>query len=125
MTATTTSGEKTKIIVHLDVDAFYVAAERELRKDLMGRPLVVSQYNPYGDLADVGVKNPARILYNGKKGNLHAQKQHRNVNGSLIAVSYEARAKNIQRNDRGLVAIQKCPDDLVIIQVRCQMEKQI
>ncbi|KAG7350423.1 DNA-directed DNA polymerase [Nitzschia inconspicua] len=111
------SKEKVRIIVHLDVDAFYVAAERELRKDWKGRPLAVSQYNPYGSLDEVGINDPARILYDGEKGNIRVQQQGRNVNGSLIAVSYEARAKNIQRNDRGLVAIQKCPNDLVIVQV--------
>lgn len=109
--------DRLRIIAHLDVDAFYVAAERELRKEWKGRPLAVSQYNPYGSLADIGVDDPARVLYDGERGNSFAQKHGPNVNGSLIAVSYEARAKGVQRNDRGLVAIQKCPQELVIVQV--------
>ena len=39
-----------------------------------------------------------------------------NNNGSMIAVSYEARAANVRRGDRGLDAVKKCPD-LVIVQV--------
>ena len=40
----------------------------------------------------------------------------KNNNGSLIAVSYEARAFNVRRGDRGLDAKEKCKD-LVIVQV--------
>jgi DNA polymerase eta len=100
-------------IVHLDVDAFYVACERELRPDLRKRPLAVSQYNPYGNLCTREIEDPARILYDG----LDTQaKKNRDVNGSLIAVSYEARARHVKRNDRGLEAVRKCPE-MVIIQV--------
>jgi len=101
-------------IVHLDVDAFYVACERELRPELKNRPLVVSQYNPYGNLVDTLIEDPARVLYDGRNSDKNSGKD---VNGSLIAVSYEARAKNIKRNDRGLEAIKKCPEDLVIVEV--------
>jgi DNA polymerase eta len=110
------SAASNRVVVHLDVDAFYVGVERELRKEFKDVPLAVSQYNPYGNLADVGIDDPARILYNGRDPE-RQQRKHPNVNGSLIAVSYEARAKNVQRNDRGLVAIQKCPEELVIVQV--------
>ena len=55
-----------------------------------------------------------RVLYDGHSSNA---KTNPNVNGSLIAVSYEARAKNVKRNDRGLEAIKKAPTELVIIQV--------
>ena len=41
---------------------------------------------------------------------------NQDANGSLIAVSYEARAAGVKRNDRGLEAIQKCLD-LNIVQV--------
>lgn len=102
-------------IVHLDVDAFYVCCERELRPELAGRAVVVSQYNPYGDLSDCGINDPARILYDGKSS--RGKQNPKNINGSLIAVSYEARNANVRRNDRGLEAIAKCPDDLVIVEV--------
>ena len=102
-------------IVHLDVDAFYVCCERELRPELTGRAVVVSQYNPYGDLSDCGINDPARILYDGKSS--RGKQNPKNINGSLIAVSYEARNANVRRNDRGLEAIAKCPDDLVIVEV--------
>jgi nucleotidyltransferase/DNA polymerase involved in DNA repair len=103
----------TSTIVHLDVDAFYVACERELRPDLRKRPLAVSQYNPYGNLCTREIEDPARILYDGNRAQA---KKNRDVNGSLIAVSYEARARHVKRNDRGLEAVRKCPE-MVIIQV--------
>jgi nucleotidyltransferase/DNA polymerase involved in DNA repair len=105
------------IIVHLDVDAFYVCCERELRPELQNRAVVVSQYNPFGDLSDCGINDPARILYDGKSSSSRGKHQNPNSNGSLIAVSYEARNANVKRNDRGLEAINKCPDDLVIVEV--------
>lgn len=119
-----------RTIVHLDVDAFYVACERELRPDLQGRPLAVSQYNPYGDLRDCAIDNPSRILYDGwatakdpdNSNNNKQQPSNPNSNGSLIAVSYEARARNVRRNDRGHDAVNKCPE-LCIVQVPVQNGK--
>lgn len=108
-------------IVHLDVDAFYVAVERELRPELQGRPLGVSQYNPYGDLRDIDAEDPSRILYDGSKNDTKKQ-SNPNANGSLIAVSYEARARNVRRNDRGHEAITTCPE-LCIVQVPVQNGK--
>eukprot|EP01137_Pigoraptor_chileana_P013402 Opistho-2@66879 len=40
-----------KAIVHLDIDAFYVAAERHRRPDLVGIPVAVSQHNRGGFVA--------------------------------------------------------------------------
>lgn len=113
MESESSAENKQKVILHLDVDAFYVAAERELRPELLHRPVAVSQYNPYGDLRDCSIQAPERILYDGREPQT---KRHPNANGSLIAVSYEARAQNVKRNDRGLEAVRKCPE-LAIIQV--------
>lgn len=39
------SDEHQRLILHLDVDAFYVAVERELNPELLkDRPVAVSQY---------------------------------------------------------------------------------
>ena len=48
-----------------------------------------------------------------RNGTIHC---HDDANGSLIAVSYEARAAGVKRNDRGLDARIKCPT-LTIVQV--------
>jgi DNA polymerase eta len=62
----------------------------------------VIQYNPY------------------EKGGVtsHTAQEDRkcNSNGSIIAVSYEARAKGVTRQMRGAEAKKKCPD-LILVQV--------
>ena len=40
-----------RTVLHVDVDAFYVAAERSRNPDLAGRPVAVSQYNSGGFVA--------------------------------------------------------------------------
>lgn len=71
-----------------------------------------------GDLKELSIEDDSRILYDGHDAAQLNQtaKRNPNANGSLIAVSYEARARNVKRNDRGLEAIAKCPE-LCIIQV--------
>jgi len=105
---------KDRVIAHFDLDAFYVAAERELNPSLVHRPVAVSQYNPHGKLIEthsskVDERLVARPPHNGKIVGPDS-------NGSMIAVSYEARASGVQRGDRGMDAIKKC-HDLHIVQV--------
>ena len=90
-----------------------MACERELNPELQNIPVAVSQYNPHGNLDDLDASSPNRIV----AGPLcNSYNNNNNNNGSLIAVSYEARAKGVKRNDRGQEAVQKCAD-LVIVQV--------
>ena len=70
------------VIGHVDLDCFYVQVERSLRPELLGKPTAVCQYNPNGDLSTL--KPEADRLVNTSCG-------------SLIAVSYEARAKGVKR----------------------------
>ncbi|GFH58241.1 hypothetical protein CTEN210_14717 [Chaetoceros tenuissimus] len=101
-----------RTIVHLDLDAFYCACERELNPSLNGKALAVSQYNPYGNLHEThSSQTDIRLVAAGGKKKLNAD-----CNGSMIAVSYEARRHGVKRNDRGVDAISKCPD-LNIVQV--------
>jgi nucleotidyltransferase/DNA polymerase involved in DNA repair len=66
---------------------------------LLGIPVGVVQYNPFGDLKT--------MLYT----------EERIVNsGSLIAVSYGARAKGVKRSMKGKEAKQACPE-VVLVQV--------
>lgn len=99
--------EVKSVVAHVDLDAFYaqvrvvslprsavdcevpcishvvsVQVERERDPALRGKPLGVVQYNPYGDLRAVRPDEP-RIV--------------NDSNGSLIAVSYEARAAGVKR----------------------------
>ena len=71
----------------------------------------VSQYNPYGKLQETssGEIDKRLIVRPGKPVD-------GDTNGSLIAVSYEARAEGVKRNDRGRDAVKKCPN-LRIVQV--------
>ncbi|GAB4815654.1 hypothetical protein N2152v2_002700 [Parachlorella kessleri] len=91
-----------KVLAHIDLDAFY--AQVEALRDparLAGKPSGVVQYNPYGDLKTLAPDDD-RLL--------------NNSNGSLIAVSYEARAAGVKRNMRGDAARALCPD-LQLVQV--------
>ncbi len=128
-----------RTIAHFDLDAFYVACERELNPSLIGRPVAVSQYNPYGNLHETHsseiekrliVRPPpavvtARTIQKSANTNVNATteelvlagvKGNGDNNGSMIAVSYEARGGGVKRGDRGLDAVKKCPD-LHIVQV--------
>ena len=114
-----------RVILHVDLDAFYVACERELNPlVLLGRPVAVSQYNPHGDLKETKASDiDKRLIVRGKeeeyrgdvKGDGSALSSD-GRNGSMIAVSYEARAAGVKRGDRGYDAVQKCPS-LCIVQV--------
>lgn len=93
--------EWSRVIAHVDLDAFYSQVETRLHPHLRGKPLGVAQYNPFGDLS---TRRPD-------------ESRHMNdSNGSLIAVSYEARAFGVKRNMRGDEARKLCPE-LQIVQV--------
>lgn len=63
------------------------------------------RYNPFGRLQETAPHEIQRRLIV-KEGSIRCNDD---ANGSLIAVSYEARAAGVKRNDRGLEAIVKCP----------------
>lgn len=105
-----------RIILHFDLDAFYVACERELNPGLRKAPVGVSQYNPYGSLEQ---RAPSDIHERLVQSPNNHQSNHQDVNGSLIAVSYEARAAGVRRNDRGVEATRKCPElNIVVVPVK-------
>jgi len=111
-----TASSDDRIIIHFDLDAFYVACERELNADLRGVAVGVSQYNPYGSLEERAANDIHKRLVRTPNT---ATKQQEDVNGSLIAVSYEARAAGVKRNDRGVEAARKCPDlHIVVVPVK-------
>jgi nucleotidyltransferase/DNA polymerase involved in DNA repair len=107
--------QKDRIIAHFDLDAFYVACERELNPFLLlHQPVAVSQYNPHGTLTETHSSQVDQRIV--AKPPHDANSRKADGNGSMIAVSYEARAAGVQRGDRGRDAIQKCPH-LYIVQV--------
>ena len=87
------------MVAHVDLDCFYVQVERSYNKSLVGKPVGVVQYNPFGDLKSLAPSDK-RIV----------------AGGSLIAVSYEARAEGVKRIMRGAEAKTTCPG-LVLVQV--------
>ena len=91
-----------KCVAFIDMDCFYVAVERARDTSLRGVPCAVVQYNPYerGGVRTVGADEDRRTA----------------SNGSIIAVSYEARARGVTRQMRANEARKQCPE-LVAVQV--------
>ena len=97
--------------MHIDLDAFYCAVEAERDPALRGVPLGVVQYDPREGARGAGVVDrPMEAV-------------RRNVgaagptgSGSLIAVSYEARARGVKRGMRNADARLACPA-LELVQV--------
>ncbi|CAM9610599.1 unnamed protein product, partial [Phaeothamnion confervicola] len=89
------------------MDAFYAQVEQGLDLTLKGRPTAVVQYNPHVDNPAIGA-DCSRIM--------------NDSNGSIIAVSYEARAHGIKRQMRGSDARKLCPQ-LQLVQVPTKRQK--
>lgn len=107
-----------RTVVHFDLDAFYVACERELNPALVNQPVAVSQYNPHGNLHETHSSEiEKRLVVRPLSETVSNRPQsHEGTNGSMIAVSYEARRQGVKRGDRGMDAVNKCPG-LFIVQV--------
>ena len=73
--------------------------ERGHDASLIGKPVAVVQYNPFGDLKTLKPSDN-RIV----------------KSGGIIAVSYEARARGVKRIMRGAEAIKVCPE-IILVQV--------
>lgn len=102
--------EASRVVALIDMDCFYCACERALQPSLVGVPLAVVQYNPYqgdGSAGTSGVVShppePASERIAIRDGKIRMPSA---ANGSIIAVSYEARARGVTRFFR---AREVCP----------------
>ena len=95
-----------RVVGLIDMDCFYCACERALDRSLEGIPMAVVQYNPY----EAGRNEAASSVSVGGVSSLPAEPASARVavrdgkvrlpaaqNGSIIAVSYEARARGVTR----------------------------
>jgi len=101
------SAQRVRLVVHVDLDCFYVQVEQARRTELRGVPCAVMQYNPFGDVQDLRPEDD-RLM--------------NRSNGSLIAVGYEARACGVTRNMRAQEARKLCPQ-LQTVQVPVRHQK--
>lgn len=120
MTSPTSCGLGGRAVALIDMDCFYCGCERDLDPSLVGVPLAVVQYNPFqgdGKPGSSGVishpprPSSARVAVRDGKVLMPSA-----ANGSIIAVSYEARARGVTRFFRGREAVNTCPE-LILIQV--------
>ena len=112
--------ELERVVALIDMDCFYCACERALDPSLFGVPLAVVQYNPFqgdGSAGDGGVVSnpaePAAARVAVKHGKILMPSA---ANGSIIAISYEARKLGVTRFFRAREALGVCPE-LVVVQV--------
>ncbi|GFR43922.1 hypothetical protein Agub_g5058, partial [Astrephomene gubernaculifera] len=93
-----------RVVAHIDLDAFYCQVEVGRNPALRGQPVAVIQYNPWDKEAlKTALRPEDPRIFN-------------DSNGSLIAVSYEARRFGVKRNMSGQQARQLCPS-LQLVQV--------
>ena len=108
------SNKHFRCVAHLDLDAFYCQVERKLLprgRHADDAPLVVVQYNPFerGGVREMRAEDDREL-----RGGFE--------NHSLIAVSYEARARGVKRNMRGGEAKALAPT-AVVVQVPTRRSK--
>ena len=101
--------EATRCVALIDMDCFYCACERALLPELVGVALAVVQYNPFqgdGSAGATGVVSipaqPATARIAIKNGKILMPSA---MHGSIIAVSYEARARGVTRFFRAREAL--------------------
>ena len=104
-------GSAQRVVALVDLDCFYCAVERRRDPSLLGLPMAVVQYNPWEN-----APSGPRVVGGVTSRKPEEDRRDPLSNGSLIAVSYEARARGVKRIMRGQEARRCCPE-LVLVQV--------
>ena len=130
--AVSTSMPSVKCVALIDMDCFYCACERALDHSLQGIPLAVVQYNPNqkGGVVSLPPEPAAarvvtrctpptrcatRPVLTPRPSRDKKVLMPSAMGNSIIAISYEARAKGVTRFFKTKEALNACPD-LVIVQ---------
>ena len=89
-------GSAQRVVALVDLDCFYCAVERRRDPSLLGLPMAVVQYNPWEN-----APSGPRVVGGVTSRKPEEDRRDPLSNGSLIAVSYEARARGSEAHHAG------------------------
>ncbi len=115
-----------RVVAHIDMDCFYCGVEAKLNPELLGKPVVVVQYNSSAKFVKTVSAHENRILTTKPKGVFKHEKIGTFSDGDgyagSIAVNYEARAAGIKRGMTAYDCRDIC-EDIICVRVPTKFDK--